>query len=73
MNKITLGIARGRTYLDIYHKGELIGTIKISEQNRTTQVSLELTSDKEVTRYNINRTEQIVPTDSFFNKEEFNK
>jgi len=73
MNKITLGIARGKTHLDIYHKGELIGTIRVSEQNRTNQVSLELTSDKEVTRYNINRIEQIVPTDSSYNKEEFNK
>lgn len=76
MNKITLVISRGKTFLDIYHKGEKIGEIKVSDGNRTTQTSLNLTSDASITRFKISRaieTGNEGLDESVYNKEEFNR
>ena len=76
-NKITLAISRGKSFLDIYHKGEKIGTIMVSEQCRTNQVSLSLGSDAEITRFNIKKFKDFQEdpgnSEEFWNKEEFNK
>lgn len=69
-DSITLVISRGKNYLNLYHKGELVGKIEVSELNRGNQTSLKLSSDKTNTIFKITK-ENI--DDDFFNKEEFNK
>jgi hypothetical protein len=73
MNRITLVISRGKTYLDIFHKGEKIGEIKVSDGNRTTQASLQLTSDASITRFKISRAVSVDNEELNYNLEEFNK
>ncbi len=73
MNRITLVISRGKTFLDIFHKGEKIGEIKVSDSNRTTQSSLQLTSDASVTRFKISRAIEVDTEELNYNLEEFNK
>lgn len=78
-NKIILCISRGRSHLDIMYKGEKIGEIKVSNQNKSNQISLALSSDAEVTRFTINKEHkphEQPSTDvdeSRFNREEFNR
>jgi hypothetical protein len=73
MNRITLVISRGKTFLDIFHKGEKIGEIKVSDSNRTTQSSLQLTSDASVTRFKISRAIEVDNEELNYNSEEFNR
>lgn len=75
-NKITLAISRGKSHLDIYHKGEKIGEILVSENNRSNQATMQLVSDADITRFKI--VKHIKPDitladESEFNKEEFNR
>jgi hypothetical protein len=75
-NKITLAISRGKSHLDIYHKGEKIGEILVSEGNRNNQISIQLASDADITRFKVIRdaARKITQIDEeHFNKEEFNK
>lgn len=65
---VVLNITRQRSYMEIHHKGELVGTIEVSERNRTSQASLKMTSNPEVTRFIIIKDED----ESRFNKEQFN-
>lgn len=71
-NKITLAISRGKSHLDIYHKGEKIGEIFVSETNRSVQSALLLTSDADITRFRIVKHDRAVDDDAF-NREEFNR
>jgi len=73
MNRITLVISRGKTFLDIFHKGEKIGEIRVSDGNRTTQSSLQLTSDASITRFKISRAVSVDNEELNYNSEEFNK
>ena len=73
MNKITLVISRGKTFLDIYHKGEKIGEIRVSDGNRTTQTSLQMASDASITRFKISRAVEVDSEELNYNLEEFNK
>lgn len=75
-NKITLAISRGKSHLDIYHKGEKIGEIVVSEQNRSTQVALQLKSDADITRFRVIKGQATPPDqlpEEHFNREEFNR
>lgn len=66
-NSVSLHISRNKSYLDIVHKGELIGKIEVAESNRTNTINLRFVCNAEDTRFNIKKDE------SFYNKEEFNR
>jgi len=75
-NKITLAISRGKSHLDIYHRGEKIGEILVSENNRSNQATVQLVSDAEVTRFKIVKRTAIaneIIDETAYNKEEFNR
>lgn len=75
-NSITLVISRGKSWLNILYKGEVIGKIQVSELNRGNQVSLTLSSDKQTTVYKIEKQLTLIDAiedESMFNKEEYNK
>lgn len=73
MANLWLNIKRGKSYIDIYHKGEKICTIKVSEQNRGNSAILLLDSGND-TRFKVEK-EAIINNDdeSRFNSEEYNK
>ena len=72
-DKVCLNISRGKSWIHIFHEGQLIGKIEVSEANRGNQCNLAFYSDKDVTRYKIERSLQVVDDESRFNKEEYNK
>lgn len=65
---VILHIARHKSHLDIIYKGEMIGRIEVSEQNRNVQTSLRLQSNPEETFFKIVKLD----SDSRYNKEYFN-
>jgi hypothetical protein len=75
-DKINLSINRGKSYFHILHNGKIIAKIKVSESNRTKNVSLEMSSDKSETVFKIERLaidESYQLDDNRFNKEEYNR
>lgn len=75
-DRIVLSISRGKSHMNILYKGNIIGRIEVSDNNRGNQVSLKLSSDKNETVYKIeklNNVNDVVFDESMFNKEEYNK
>lgn len=71
MAGLWLSIKRGKSYIDVYHKGEKICTIKVSDQNRGNQSILSLESSLD-TRFKMEKETQIESEEENFNKEKFN-
>ena len=75
MSRLLFTLKRDKIHVDIYHKGEFVCTIKVSDQNRGnfSAISLEASQD---TRYKIIKADPPINhliDESYFNQEIFNK
>lgn len=69
-----LGLKRNKLNAEIYHKGEYIMTIAVSEQNRSNMAYITLTNCKDIKFKIIKDNEsQLITDETIFNREEFNK
>ena len=73
MGSFFTNLKRNKIHLEIYHNGELLTTVKVSEQNRSTASSIVLDTTNSSVNYRIVKTKQEEQSDDYFNKEEFNR
>ena len=52
-DRIVLSMVRGKTYLNVYHMGELIGKVEIADKNKSKNVSLRIHGDRTKTMFKI--------------------
>lgn len=67
-DRLFLGISRGKSFIHVIYKGEIIAKIEVSEANRGNQSCLALYSDKELTKFKLVKDND----ESHFNKEKYN-
>lgn len=68
-NSVVLNISKAKSFLNIFHKGELIGRIEVADKNPSNRVSLKLRADADLTRYILSKDDD----ETKFNREEYNR
>lgn len=67
-----VGLKRNKIYVDIYYKGEKIGTVKVSENNPAIKSVIDFDGTED-TYFKIVKIQDISKDESVWNKEEFNR
>lgn len=57
-DRIILNIVKGKTFLNVYHMGNLIGKIEIAEKNGGSNVSLRIHGNKDETFFKVEKENQ---------------
>lgn len=73
MGSFFTNLKRNKAYLEVYYKGELLTTIKVSEQNRSVSSAIILDTKNSAVNYKIVKSKSGELSDDYFNKEQFNR
>jgi hypothetical protein len=75
MGKLFTNLVRNKNYMELYIDGELIVTIKVSEQNKGSRATIDFEAPDKV-KFKLKKEHSDIKDlidDSYFNKEVFNK
>jgi len=75
MGRFFSNLKRGKIKVEIYHNGEYIMTLSVSEYNKGNSATIDFNAIENV-RYKIVKADEQVTEnndESFFNREEFNR
>ena len=73
MKGLWISLKRDKVWAELYYKGELVATLKVSDQNRGNMSTINLDADNNTTFKIIKGESPLLVDDAYFNKESFNK